>query len=305
MVLGAAAGGGLPQWNCTAGNSGAYWRGAASGAHPFAPASQSSIAVGQPGSWTLVNASPDVRQQIIAQPALWPTAAPGSDARRSPITSVVITDGDLDHIAGLLTLRERTPFRLLTTKPILDLLDANPVFEALARDVVQREAIQIDSSVELDAGLIAQVFPAPGKVPLYMERTDAPVVTDELTPSTLALELRTGLARAFYVPSCAALTDDLAARLDGADLVLFDGTVYHDDDMARAGVGDKTGRRMGHMPMVGADGSLEGFKPLTIGRKIFIHINNTNPVWQPDSAARRAVTEAGWEIAYDGMEIEL
>ena len=264
IVLGAAAGGGLPQWNCTAGNSGAFWLKEAT----IAAATQSSVAVGRDNRWTLLNASPDIRHQIINQPRLWPTAAAGTCLRRTPIKNVLITDGDIDHVAGLLTLRERMPFRLLATDATLSVLMSNPIFSVLADGIVVRSAIAFDTPVDLNEGLSARIFPVPGKVPLYLERPGNVPITDEETDDTVGVELTDGERRCLYIPSCARLTDKLAERLDGADLVLFDGTVFDDDELLRSGVGQKTGRRMGHLPMAGADGSLAAFTDLRIGRKI-------------------------------------
>ncbi|MEM9355481.1 MAG: pyrroloquinoline quinone biosynthesis protein PqqB [Pseudomonadota bacterium] len=301
LVLGAAAGGGLPQWNCAAANSSLVWQSDLSAAI----GTQSSVAVGVAGQWTLLNASPDIRHQILAQPKLHPTAAPGPAARRSPITNVLLTDGDLDHIVGLLSLRERTPFNLLATRATLTVLAANPVFDSLASDVVSRTAIELDHWFDLSGPVRARLFAVPGKVPLYLEHAGVTPVTDEVTESTVGVELTDGKATAFYIPSCAKLTPDLTSRLHGSDLVLFDGTLFDDDELIRLGVGEKTGRRMGHMPMSGDGGSLLAFRDISIRRKLYIHMNNTNPVWREDSVQRRLVEAEGWEIAFDGLEMSL
>ena len=301
LVLGAAAGGGLPQWNCATSNSAAVWRGDPS----VAVATQSSVAVGTAGHWTLLNASPDIRQQILSQPKLHPTAVPGDQKRRSPIGAVLLTDGDLDHITGLLSLRERTPFRLIATQTTLCGLAANPVFDSLSPSIVERETANLGQWVHLANGLRARLFAVPGKVPLYLEKAQLPLQTDEVTDGTVGVEMNDGARKFFYVPSCAKMTADLKDRIQGADLVLFDGTVFHDDELIKCGVGEKTGRRMGHMPMCGPGGSVEAFRSIDVGRKIYIHINNTNPVWQTESEERFLLEEAGWEIAYDGLEISL
>ena len=298
-VLGAAAGGGLPQWNCAAPNSAAVWRGV-SGA---ASATQSSIAVSVDGErWLLVNASPDLRQQIVATPALHPRPADEAGLRNSPIAAALLTNGDIDHVAGLLTLRERQPFALWSTDEIARVLAANPIFDALDRELVPRRTVRLGEPVEMLPGLTVELFAVPGKVPLYMEGET--VATDLEGEQTVGVAFSDGARGFLYIPGCAAVTPALARRLQGADLVLFDGTVFHDDEMAREGVGAKTGRRMGHVPMAGPGGSLEAFAPLDVRRKIYIHINNTNPVWRADSAERRAVEAAGWEIAHDGMELD-
>jgi pyrroloquinoline quinone biosynthesis protein B len=143
----------------------------------------------------------------------------------------------------------------------------------------------------------------PGKTPLWLEGET--VATDVIGEQTVGVRLSDGRVAFHYVPGCATLDAATAARLEGAALVFFDGTVFHDDEMIRAGVGAKTGKRMGHMAMAGPDGSLAAFAGLGVGRKIYVHLNNTNPVWDPASAERRAVEAAGWEVAADGMEIWL
>ena len=298
LVLGAAAGGGLPQWNCNASNSRSFWRGTGA----MRPASQSSLAVSVDGeTWLVVNASPDLRQQIIATPALHPRDPVRFGLRDSPIAAVLLTNGDIDHVAGLLTLRERQAFDLWRTGGIASVLEANPIFRALDPALVVRRAAPLGETIEPLPGLAVDLFAVPGKEPLYMEGDV--VRTDVEGEQTVGLRLSDGAREMFYIPGCAALTEGLAARLRGAPVVLFDGTVFHDDEMLREGVGRKTGRRMGHMAMAGPDGSLAAFSRLGVGRKIYVHINNTNPVWRPDSPERAEVEAAGWEIAFDGMEI--
>jgi pyrroloquinoline quinone biosynthesis protein B len=296
LVLGAAAGGGLPQWNCRAECSASAWDGRGG----VRPATQSSLAVSvRVGEWVLLNASPDLRAQITANRPLWPRE--GAAPRTSPIRAVVLTNGDVDHVAGLLTLRERQPFGIWMTAEIARVLDANPIFEVLDRATVARRVVALDEPFEPVEGLTATLFAVPGKVPLYMEGET--VETDLMGGQTAGVALTDGTARLVYVPGCARMTPSLAERLRGAPVVLFDGTVFHDDEMIRAGVGAKTGRRMGHMAMAGPDGSLAAFAGLGVRRKVYVHINNTNPVWRPGSPERAEVEAAGWEVAQDGMEI--
>lgn len=301
LVLGAAAGGGLPQWNCRAECSASVWRG------DLRPATQSSLAVSAGSDeWVLLNASPDLRSQILATPQLQPRADPGAGGvalRNTPIRSVVLTNGDVDHIAGLLTMRESQPFTLWMTPAIAAVLDANPVFEVLNRAVVERRTVALGETFAPAAGLEITLFAVPGKVALYLEGET--VETDLIGEQTVGAALSDGTSTACYVPGCARMSEDLARRLDGAPLVFFDGTVFHDDEMIRAGVGRKTGGRMGHMAMAGPEGSLAAFANLDIGRKIYVHLNNTNPVWLPDSPERAEVEAAGWEVAHDGMEVVL
>ncbi len=290
-ILGAAAGGGLPQWNCGCGNC----RRARAGA--IAAQTQSSLAVTANGrDWAILNASPDIRVQLAACPALAPTGP-----REVPLRAVLVTNGDIDHVAGLLTLREMQPFKLYATAGIHEVIAANPIFAALKSDMVRREAVALEAAFEIVPGLRATLFPVPGKVPLYLE--GEVVETRAMGEQTVGVRLDAGGLTAFYVPGCAALTGALAARIEGADLVFFDGTLWTDDEMIRLGLGRKTGGRMGHMAMSGPEGSIAAFAPLRIGRKVFVHMNNTNPVLDPGSPERAEAEAAGWIIGQDGMEI--
>jgi pyrroloquinoline quinone biosynthesis protein B len=303
-VLGAAAGGGFPQWNS---NSDACRR--ARDGDPAAPsATQASIAVTAEGSqWFLVNASPDLRRQIEASPCLHPKEG----IRSSPIAGVVLTNADVDAIAGLLHLREGTPFALYGLPEVLKNLQDNPVFEVLDRELVPRRELRLEewqpllSAAGEPSGLEVRPFPVPGKLPLYLEGDSRRSVVSPASDQTVGLEIRGGDARFIYAANCAALCSRVAERLRRAPLVFFDGTLFEDDEMIRQGVGRKTGRRMGHMSLAGADGSLAALAALNIGRRIYIHINNTNPILLKDSPERRDVEAAGFEIAYDGMEITL
>jgi pyrroloquinoline quinone biosynthesis protein B len=280
----------LPQWNCGCRNCAL----ARAGAIP--QASQSSLAVTVDGcSWAVLNASPDIRSQLAATPALHPTGP-----RRSPIRAVLLTNGDVDHVAGLLGLREKTPFELLATAAILEVLAADPVFAVLDPGLVRRRPVRLGEPFELLPGLAAELFPVPGKVPLYLEAET--VATDLEGEQTVGVRLGNDV---FYVPGCAAVTPGLAARLDGAAAVFFDGTLWEDDEMIREGLGSKTGRRMGHVAMNGPEGSIAALAPLSVGRRVFVHINNTNPVLRPASAERAAAEAAGWTIGADGMEVTL
>lgn len=302
-ILGAAAGGGFPQWNSNA----AACRRARAGDPRARPHTQASVAVSADGDhWFLLNAAPDLRQQIEANPPLHPKQG----LRSSPIAGVVLTNADVDAIAGLLTLRERQAFSVYGTARTQAVLNANPIFEVLARDLVARHAIALQEPVTLAlpdgtaSGLTLELFPVPGKVPLYLEeagRTPAIVEGEE----TVAACIGDGARRIFFIPSCAGMTPSLAERLQGADLVLFDATLWADDEMIRAGIGSKTGLRMGHMSVNGPQGTLEAFRAIDVRRKVLIHINNSNPILLDDSPERAAVVAAGWDVAYDGMEIAL
>lgn len=296
VVLGAAAGGGYPQWNCNCAVCSLFWQ----GDRRVTQRTQSSIAVtGDDENWVLINCSPDVRSQIMSVGALHPRGA----LRQSPITGIVLTNGDIDHVAGLLSLRESQPFSLFATRTIMSALADNPMFSAVDKTIVPRHVTELGGVVNLPGGLSAELFAVPGKVPLYLEQGD--VVIGAETETTIGLKLSANGASFFYVPGCAALPENLANRLRGAQLVMFDGTLWDDEEMIKAGVGHKTGRRMGHMSMSGPDGSIAALSKLDIERRIFIHINNTNPVLVEGSEQKLAAEQAGWQIAYDGMEIEL
>jgi pyrroloquinoline quinone biosynthesis protein B len=263
------------------------------------PLTQSSVAITVDGrSFVLLNASPDLPQQLRAAPDLWPREG----LRHSPIEAVVLTNGDVDHVAGLLSLRERQSFRLIALPPVLAALAESPIFGVLAEGVVER--VEARPGVPLAAaGLDIELFPVPGKAPLYREGAD-PVIGAE-TGETVGVMVRGGPGHGTlaYVPGCADLTPVLLDRLAEADVLLFDGTLYTDDEMIAAEVGQKTGRRMGHVPIAGPDGSLERLKALPARKKVYIHINNTNPILVEGSAERAAVEAAGFDVAFDGLEI--
>jgi pyrroloquinoline quinone biosynthesis protein B len=302
-VLGSAAGGGFPQVNCNCRNCAAVRRGAGG----LRPRTQSSLAVSRDGrAWVLLNASPDLRQQLAATPELAPRADAG--ARSSPIAAVALTNGDVDHVAGLLSLREGLAFTLYASERVLGALAANSVFDVLDRRLVPRVALRAAEPVHLSAlGLTLEAFPVPGKIALYLEDAAAGSGFGTREGDTVGLEVRDPAAgtRFFYVPGCAAVDAGLARRLSGAALALFDGTLYADDEMIAQGLSAKTGKRMGHISMCGGDGSVAAFRDLGVKRRIFVHINNSNPVLREDSPERARVEAAGWEIAFDGMEIRL
>lgn len=293
IVLGSAAGGGYPQWNCRCPVCQLAW----DKDSRVRPRTQASLAVSVDGArWILLNASPDLRAQLAATAALQPK----SGIRGSPIAAVVLTGAEIDQIAGLLHLRERQAFAIHATREALDIVAANAIFDALAPDVVERRAVMLGEPFTV-AGIGVELFAAPGKVPLYLERGNA-----QLEDSTVnaGAELSAGGRRLVFVPGAAALTPSLMARIERADIVFFDGTLFTDDEMIRAGSGAKTGRRMGHMPIDGDGGSLSALARLT-GRRIYIHINNTNPILVDGSPERRRVEAAGIEVGEDGMEIVL
>ena len=303
IVLGAAAGGGLPQWNCACPVCAAVRSGQAG-----APQTQSSIVVSADGErWVLINASPDIRQQFAATPALHPRAV-----RHSPLSAVLVTNADVDHVAGLLSLREAQPFALYATRRVHNVLDANAIFNVVNREHVPRRPVQLNESMPiLDAageptGICIETFTVPGKVALWLEDPNAERF-GSVAEDTIGVAIRAegSEARLFYLPGCADVPDSLKARFKPTDTVLFDGTTYTEHEMAEAGVGQKSASRMGHLVMSGPQGTIARLADVPLARRLFIHINNTNPVWLPDSEARREIARQGWDLAFDGMELTL
>ena len=304
LVLGSAAGGGLPQWNCACSNC----RRARAGDPHVRARTQAAIAVSADGGgWFVINATPDLRQQIALTPQLHPREQP----RHSPLAGVLLTGSEVDQIAGLLTLREGQPLALYATGEVHAILDANPVFEALKRGTVDRRPVALGAAVELQdrdgkpSGLQVELFSVPGKIPLYLEGDLAPAAMRGAEGDTVGVEISMGRKRALYVPGCARLTPALLQRMEGADLLLFDGTLWADNEMIDQGLSEKTGRRMGHISASGPDGSIAALADARIVRKVFIHVNNSNPLLDDSSAQRAEARAAGWEVAFDGQEFVL
>lgn len=297
IVLGSGAGGGIPQWNA----ANALSRAAL--AAPGLRRNQTSLAVtGDGEAWALINAAPELRHQIIATPALHPRATP---VRNSPIAAVVLTGADVDQVAGLLTLRERQPFTLLAAPRVLETLRANQIFGVLADGVVTRRPLEPGTPAPLLPGLVVTAHAVPGKVALYnedMARADLGSAPGD-TIAVMVSDEATG-RRALVMPSCAAITPEVERLAAEADVLFFDGTFFTDDEMITTGEGSKTASRMGHVPVDGSQGPLERLAGHAC-RRIFIHINNTNPMSDPATAQAARVRGAGWEIATDGMEIIL
>lgn len=299
IVLGSAAGGGVPQWNCGCDNCDAARRGAG-----VEPRSQDCVAVSADHErWFLLNASPDRARQLERTPALWPRKP-----RHSPIAGVVLTNGDLDHCLGLLSLREWTPWSLYATPLTLaGLLDRNVMFRTLDRQhphairrplALDHETPLLDAAGE-DSGLTVRPFAVPGKVPLHLE--DAISAHPALNVGLEIVQTQTG-ARLSYVPGAATVTG-LEAQLDRADYLLFDGTFWSDDELRP--LADRSARSMAHVPVSGPDGSLEPLSQLGVRRIVYTHVNNTNPMLRADSPERAAVEARGMQIAVDGMELRL
>ena len=302
VVLGAAAGGGVPQWNC---GCPVCLKARTS---PELRSTQASIAISADGDhWFLINASPDLRQQLIATPQLHPKAL-----RHSPIAGVILTNGEVDAVAGLLSMREGWPFTIYAHAKVLSILKANSIFNVLNENNVRRQPVELDKAFEpalpdgSPSGIEMLPFAVPGKSAWYLEGKVHPG-GDDGAGDTLGLRIRDRATdKCFYfLAACAAVTDDLKARLAGSPLVFFDGTVWRDDELIAAGLGNKTGQGMGHIAMSGGSGAIEALAHLDIDRKIFLHINNSNPALLPASPERKIAERAGWQIPADGMEITL
>lgn len=250
--------------------------------------------------WFLVNASPDLRQQVLSSAELRPHAG---HLRHSPIAGVILTNGEVDAVAGLLSMREGQPFAIHGHPRVLDLLDMNPIFNVLDRARVPRLPITPGQWFEPAlpdgrlSGLEVQAFEVAGKVAWYMEGVQG---TARETPGdTLGLTFRAkGAERpvVHVLTACARVDESLRQRLAGADLVFFDGTLWTDDEMITQGLAPKTGQAMGHVAMSGPEGAIAGLEGLGIVRKAFIHINNSNPVLDPASPQRAEAEAAGWTI---------
>jgi pyrroloquinoline quinone biosynthesis protein B len=304
VVLGAAAGGGVPQWNC---GCAACLK---ARADPELRSTQASIAISADGDhWFLINASPDLRQQLVATPQLHPGAG---KLRHSPICGVILTNGEIDAVAGLLSMREGSPFTIYAHPKVLSILRDNSVFNVLNENNVRRQPIEVNAAFEpalpdgAPSGIEIVPFAVPGKSAWYLEGKVHPG-GDIGAGDTLGLRIRDkATGKYFYfLAACAGVTDDLKSRLAGAPLVFFDGTVWRDDELIAAGLGNKTGQAMGHIAMSGADGAIEALAGLDIGRKIFLHINNSNPALLAASPERNMAERAGWQIPADGTEITL
>ena len=305
VVLGAAAGGGVPQWNC-----GCPVCRTARSEQPELRSTQASIAVSTDDEhWFLINASPDLRQQLIATPQLHPRVG---KLRHSPIAGVILTNGEIDAVAGLLSMREGSPFNIYAHHRVLAILKSNSIFNVLNEKNVKRQPIAVDQAFEpalpdgSASGIEVLPFEVPGKGAWYLEGEAHPAGGDG-AGDTLGLRIldKTSGKYFYFLAACARVTDDLKSRLAGAALVFFDGTVWRDDELIVAGLGNKTGQGMGHIAMSGAHGAIESLAGLDIGRKMFLHINNSNPALLGGSSERKAAEQAGWQIPADGTEISL
>jgi pyrroloquinoline quinone biosynthesis protein B len=300
-VLGSAAGGGFPQWNCGCANC----AGIRAGSIAAQPRSQTCLAIEtNDGSWFLVHATPDIRTQLLGFPPLHPRAL-----RDSPIAGILLTNADLDQCLGLLSLRESHPLRVYATESVRQAFTfGNRLYRCLRRtpDQITWHELKLNTPQALLraddrlSGLSVTALPVPGKPPLYLE--------DDVTPSPgdnvglLFSELH-GQHTCGYAPCVGGPAASVDRLLGSADCLFFDGTFWSDDELASLGIGRRTARQMAHWPLGGTDGSLEVLAKARAGRRLLIHINNTNPILRDDSLERRQVERAGVTVACDGLEI--
>ncbi|MBW6389918.1 pyrroloquinoline quinone biosynthesis protein PqqB [Billgrantia antri] len=306
LILGSAAGGGFPQWNCNCDNC----RGVRQGRAGLRPRTQSSIAVSMDGErWLLCNASPDIRAQLNAHPALWPTRG----LRDSGIAEVLLVDAQIDHVSGLLSLREGCPLDVWCTASVHgDLVEGFPLFPMLSHwngglawhEIPMTQdapscTFQVPSCPQLDITALSLHSNAPP----YSPRRGAPAAGDNL--GLLFRDRSTGKTL-FYAPGLGQPSAAARALMAEADCVLVDGTLWHDDEMIRLGITDATGSEMGHLALAGEGGMIEELDALPAStRRILIHINNTNPILDETSAERAVLAQHAIEVAHDGMQFTL
>jgi pyrroloquinoline quinone biosynthesis protein B len=306
-VLGSAAGGGFPQWNCGCSNCSRLRAGVLKGR----PRTQAQVAVsGPPSTWWLLNASPDLRQQLLNNPEFAPTGA----ARSTPIDAIVLTSADTDCVLGLLHLREFQPLHIYSTRSVRRILtEENTLFKTLERSAppVRWDLLPLDRPTAIpgrdnfgsETSLCCRAVPLHGEFPDYVsERLRTSLPREE---AVIGLELTQGGKRLFYAPTLPGHGEEWKLRVAESQLALVDGTFWTDNELIDVRGSGKTAREIGHVPLSGPSGLLEQLQGVRNTRRVLIHLNNTNPALDEESAAYRALCEAGWEVAYDGMEFEL
>ncbi len=298
-VLGSAAGGGFPQWNCGCDNCTEARQGSAR----VRARTQESVAVSADGdAWFLINCSPEIRAQIESFDALWPRGR-----RQSPIAGIFLTNGDLDHCLGLLSLRESHPLVVHATDAVrAGFTEDNVLYRTLARfpEQVTWRRLDLGREQTLDASGLLRVtaIATPGKLPLHLESSRTPSAEDGI--GLLIEDARTG-GRLAYFSGVAGPSPEIERAIAGAGAVFFDGTFWSSDELIAAGLGTRRAEEMAHWPVGGAAGSLRFLERSRASRRLLIHINNTNPILREDSAERREAAAAGVEVAEDGMELTL
>jgi pyrroloquinoline quinone biosynthesis protein B len=303
-VLGSAAGGGFPQWNCGCSNCLA----ARAGSPAVQARTQESVAVSADGEfWFLLNASPEVRAQIESFPALHPRGP-----RHSPLAGIVLTNGDLDHCLGLLSLRESHPLNVYATARVrLGFTENNVLYGTLQRFAGHTSwpALELGKQTELrldggrPSGLTVEAIALPGQAPLHLKaRLGEPHPEDNIGLLIRDTGRRAALA---YFPGCARINPAVLEAAAGAQCLFFDGTFWSDDELIRLGLGERRATDMAHVPIGSPSGSLAAFASSAVPTRFYIHINNTNPILREDSAERRIVQHAGWQVARDGLDLTL
>jgi len=303
-VLGSAAGGGCPQWNCACRNC----RGARDGSVRIEARTQECVAVSADGeAWFLINASPEVRSQIEGFPALHPRAL-----RHSPIEGILLTNGDLDHTLGLLSLRESHPLAVYATEAVRrGFVESNVLYRTLQRFPGQLtwRTLPLGGEVDLErragssSGLALEAFPVPGKLPVHLEGMDKG--QDPGVNVGLRIRDRSSGRALVYLSTVGTLTAEAISAAGAADCLFLDGTFWSEDELRELGVSEMRARDMAHLPIGGEGGSLAALRGIRAPLRIYIHVNNTNPVLDEDSPERSAVERAGWRVASDGMELAL
>jgi len=303
LILGSAAGGGFPQWNCSCPNC----SGLRSGSFSGKARTQTQVAVSDGGrDWFLLGASPDLHAQIESTPVLHPREG----VRQSPIAGAVLANADLDHTLGLLILRELQPLRIYSTAAVRHILrDDNSMFAMLERvpnqavwtPLIPGDDFQLQTPPGRDTGLRCQAVSLADHFPAYVSQARQQKLRPEESSVGLIVAAPSGARLAFF-PAVPAVDDVLLAVLNSTDVVLFDGTFWSDDELIRTQGSGQTARQMGHMPVRETLVKLSG---LSRPRKIFLHVNNTNPILNHDSPECREVRAAGWEIAEDGWQLTL
>jgi pyrroloquinoline quinone biosynthesis protein B len=302
-ILGSAAGGGFPQWNCACSNCRRIRQGSFRGV----ARTQVQVAISSyEGNWFLLSASPDLPRQIEAFPKLHPAAQP----RETPIAAFVLPGADLDQILGLIMLRESQPLRVYATPSIRRIIMDNNIVFAMVRKQITWNDLTAGQEVELvsvngtKSGVRCLPFALADNYPHYVDPTLAASLPAQDALLGLRLESPSG-RRLVYLPGAPSVEPFWLEYLETSDLVLFDGTFWTDDELIRVQGAGRTALQMGHMPVSGPEGSLARLAHLERPRKVYIHVNNTNPILDEDSPEHYAVREAGWEVARDGMEFEL
>jgi len=305
-ILGSAAGGGFPQWNCNCRNC----QSLRAGTLPAKSRTQTQVAVSDDGHlWFLINASPDLRMQIERTQVVQPRSA----IRDSPIAGVLLTSADIDQIAGLLSLRELQPFRIYCTPSLRRILqEDNSVFGMLNRvpqqvswiDIKLGESFPLLAMAADESGICCELFSLGSKYPVYVSPKRAATLKSEEALLGVRLTASSG-GRLAYMPAVPAINERLLQLLETADLVLFDGTFWSDDELIQVQGSGATAREMGHVPVSGAEGSLHALAGLRRPRKVFVHVNNTNPMLDESGPEYRELGAAGWEVAEDGWRFNL